>query len=113
MMKPEFTSVIKWIGTPASLVIHTLFFAGMLVLGLFGISMQNILLILTTIVSLEAIYLSIFIQMSINEHTKHLEAVKDTVSTLQETVDDVQETIDDVQETVDDVQETVDENNDI
>src|SRR5688572_26639802 len=52
-----------YIGSPASLVVHTLFFIGIFLLSIFGVEFEQILLILTTLVSLEAIYLAIFIQI--------------------------------------------------
>ena len=96
--------IIVWVGTPSSLIVHTVFFVGIFVLRRFGVSSEDVLLILTTIVSLEAIYLSIFIQMSVNRQTieqeKTREFLSSGLSTIKETIDDVQETIDDVQETI-------------
>jgi uncharacterized membrane protein len=67
-------SVTEWMGSTESILIHTLLFAGFFSLRLFGISLEAVLLILTTIVSLEAIYLAIFIQRSVNKQTIRLEA---------------------------------------
>ena len=67
-------SVTEWMGSTESILIHTLLFAGFFSLRLFGISLEDVLLILTTIVSLEAIYLAIFIQRSVNKQTIRLEA---------------------------------------
>ena len=58
--------ITKWIGSPSSLVVHSLFFIVSLSFVFAGIATNTVLLILTTIVSLEAIYLSIFIQMTVN-----------------------------------------------
>lgn len=75
----------KWIGTPVSLIIHTLLFAGIFALRhFFGVSTDYILLILTTAVSLEAIYLSIFIQMTVNRNTESLEEVEEDIEDIQE-----------------------------
>jgi SAM-dependent methyltransferase len=52
---------------------------------------NTILLVLTTIVSLEAIYLSIFIQMSVNLHSKKLQSVASEVEELQKGVEDIQD----------------------
>ena len=41
------------------------------------------MLILTTIVSLEAIYLSIFIQMSVNHHSYRLDEVSEDIEDIQ------------------------------
>lgn len=67
-------SVTEWMGSTASILIHTLLFIGFFSLRMFGISLEDVLLILTTIVSLEAIYLAIFIQRSVNKQTVRLEA---------------------------------------
>lgn len=102
--------MIEWVGTPASLVVHSLFFVGMLSLKFFGVSTENVMLILTTVVSLEAIYLNIFIQMGVNRQAYEQAETRTVLSaglnTLQETVEDVQETMEDVQETIDDSTET-------
>lgn len=49
------------------------------------------LLILTTIVSLEAIYLSIFIQMSINKNNEVIEIIQEDVGEIQEDIDEIQD----------------------
>lgn len=77
-----------WVGTPASLILHTLFFAGIFALRKFGITTDYLLLILTTAVSLEAIYLSIFIQMTVNRNTESLEEVEEDIEDIQEDVDE-------------------------
>jgi len=73
-----------WIGTPYSLIAHSFFFVGIFILYLFGLSTDKILLILTTAVSLEAIYLSIFIQMTVNRATESLEEVEEDIEDIQE-----------------------------
>lgn len=77
-----------WVGTPVSLIVHTLFFAGIFALRKFGITTDYLLLILTTTVSLEAIYLSIFIQMTVNRNTESLEEVEEDIEDIQEDVDE-------------------------
>ncbi|QQR50263.1 DUF1003 domain-containing protein [Candidatus Nomurabacteria bacterium] len=97
----------KWIGSTNSLVVHTIFFAGMLVLAFTtDIGFDKILLVLTTLVSLEAIYLSIFIQMTVNKHSEELEEVSEDIEEIQEDVDEIQENIEDIQE---DVEKTTEE----
>jgi hypothetical protein len=60
----------RWIGSPQSIVAHTLLFAGCFFSAYTGlVPFDRMLLVLTTLVSLEAIYLAIFIQMSINSAT--------------------------------------------
>lgn len=55
-----------WIGSTASIILHTILFTIAFLLILTGIPADTVLLVLTTIVSLEAIYISIFIQRSVN-----------------------------------------------
>ena len=81
------------IGTNTSIAIHTLFFIGIFVLTVFGISTEEVLLILTTAVSLEAIYLAIFIQMSVNKTTASLANVEEDIDDLQEDVDSLEENV--------------------
>jgi low affinity Fe/Cu permease len=81
--------VIEWIGSVASLVVHTVFFVVVLALRLFGVSSVDVLLILTTIVSLEAIYLAILNQMTLNKHTKSIQEVRTDVETLQTDVEEM------------------------
>lgn len=65
-------SIAIWMGSLQSIYIHTIFFALMFCLRLFGVTFNSILLMATTVVSFEAIYLNIFIQLSLNNHSKHL-----------------------------------------
>lgn len=103
-------SVISWIGSTSSLVFHTLLFITSFLLPLFKVvEFEEMLLVLTTIVSLEAIYLSIFIQMSVNKSNKHIEVIKEDVNEIQEDIDEIQEDIDEIQEDIDEIQEDIDE----
>lgn len=95
------------IGTTSSLVIHTILFIGIFILKFFGITIDQILLILTTAVSLEAIYLAIFIQMTVNRTTQSLAGVEEDIDDIQENVDDLQEDIGDIQEDVDSLESNV------
>ena len=85
--------VTKWIGTPWSIIIHTFLFGFIFSLKFFGVRIEDILLILTTAVSLEAIYLAIFIQMTVNRNTAALEAVEDDLEDIQEDVEDLGEDV--------------------
>ena len=58
------------------------------------INVEKMLLVLTTAVSLEAIYLSIFIQMSINRHSEDIEELQEDIEEIREGVDEIQENID-------------------
>lgn len=95
----------RWIGSTNSLAIHTALFFLSFLLYFIGVELNNILLVLTTIVSLEAIYLSIFIQMSVNRQARELEAVAEDVEDIQEDVDEIQKNVDEIQEDVEDIQE--------
>ncbi len=101
--------VIESIGSPFSIICHTLFFVAIFGLRLFGFTTDNILLILTTAVSLEAIYLSIFIQMTVNRNTKSLMEVEEDIDEIQEDVEGMEKDIDEIQEDIDEIQEDVDE----
>lgn len=57
----------NWIGSIQSLVVHTALFALSFSLVFFGVALEQVLLVVTTAVSLEAIYLAIFIQIALNQ----------------------------------------------
>ena len=98
-------SFIKWIGSPSSLFVHTIFFTVMIFLAFSDIGFDKVMLVLTTIVSLEAIYLSIFIQMTVNKHGEELEDVSLDIDEIQEDVDEIQKDVDEIQEDVEDIEE--------
>lgn len=81
----------KWIGTPASLFVHTLFFIACLLLIFIGLEPERVMLVLTTIVSLEAIYLAIFIQMTVNRSVESLREVEEDIEELAEDVEEIAE----------------------
>jgi len=99
-----------WIGSVPSLVVHTLLFALTFSVGLFHIlTWELVLLILTTVVSLEAIYLAIFIQMTVNRHDESLRDVKEDIGELGEDVEDIQDDIGGLSDDVGDIQENIGE----
>ncbi len=112
-MRPTVTlveSLTRWIGSVASLIAHTLVFITAFALGFVHVfSWDNILLILTTLVSLEAIYLAIFIQMSVNQNTASLKEVEEGVDEIQEDVVEIQEDVDEIQKDIDAIEQDVDE----
>lgn len=73
----------KLIGSPFSLVFHTLIFGAIFALRLFGIATEQLLFILATAISLEAIYLVILIQSVINKNTKSIVAVQEKIDQIQ------------------------------
>lgn len=81
----------RWVGSTGSLVVHTLFFVFMFILYLFGVNIDFILLLLTTLVSLEAIYLAIFIQMSVNRQSERLQEVSEDLEEIEEDLEDLEE----------------------
>lgn len=86
--------VTGWVGSPASLILHTIVFAAAFAVGFFHVTAWDmVLLILTTAVSLEAIYLAIFIQMTVNQHTESLREVEEDIDEIQEDVDEIQEDV--------------------
>lgn len=100
----------RWVGTTASLVVHTILFIAAFAIPYFGIlSMDEVLLILTTIVSLEAIYLAIFIQMTVNRNNQSLAEVEKDIDEIQEDVDEIGEDIDELSEDVEEISEDIDE----
>jgi len=104
--------IIWWVGSIPSLIFHTVFFIVSFALPIFGIvEFEHMLLVLTTIVSLEAIYLAIFIQMSVNKSSEHIEDLKEDVGEIQEDIEEIQEDIDEIQEDIDEIQEDVEEIN--
>lgn len=90
--------MIAWIGSINSLIVHTLLFISAFCLWFAGFDFEKILLVLTTIVSLEAIYLAIFIQMTVNKHARSLAAVEKDVDEIQENVEEIHEDIEEMQE---------------
>lgn len=102
-------AIIGKIGSLPSIVIHTIFFLVFFILGILGYDWNRLLLILTTVVSLEAIYLAIFIQMTVNQNTQSLAEVEENIDEIQEDIDDIAEDVDEIQEDVDELQKDVDE----
>lgn len=83
--------VIRWVGTPYSVIFHTLLFIAIPSLVFFGFEVRSILLIFTTWLSIEAIYLAIFIQMSVNRNTESLEEVEEDIEDIQEEASEEEE----------------------
>ena len=99
----------SWVGSTKSLAVHTTLFVFAFFLVLFGVKFDKILLVVTTIVSLEAIYLSIFIQMSVNRQTRRLREVSKDIEEIQEDVEDIAEDVGEIEKDVDEIQKDVDE----
>ena len=99
----------RWVGSTQSLIVHTILFVGAFLFIAFGVSASTVLLVLTTIVSLEAIYLSIFIQMSVNRNSRRLHEVSKDIDEIQKDVDEIQEDVEDISEGVEEIQKDVEE----
>ena len=105
-----FEGFTAWVGSPGSVLLHTAFFiAAFLVASLGFAEWDMVLLVLTTLVSLEAIYLAIFIQMSVNRQSKELEEVSEDIDEIQEDVEEISEDVEGIQEDIDEIQEDVEE----
>lgn len=101
--------ITNWIGTPSSIFLHTVIFIAAFSLHFFGVRIDDILLMLTTIVSLEAIYLSIFIQMTVNRHAEDLETVGGEIEVIQEDVKELGSDVEGISEDVEEISEDVEE----
>lgn len=102
-------AAIRSVGSIPSLIVHTILFVGIFALQFLGFGFDQIMLILTTIVSLEAIYLSIFIQMSVNRQAARIEAVSEEVEDISEDVEEISKDIDTIQEEVKEIGEEVED----
>jgi peptidoglycan hydrolase CwlO-like protein len=92
-------AVTRWIGSVESIIVHTVFFIvsfGAVWAGV--LNFDRMLLILTTAVSLEAIYLAIFIQLTVNQTTESLEEVEQDIDEIQEDIDELQEDVEEMTE---------------
>jgi low affinity Fe/Cu permease len=102
----RFTS---WLGSPTSIVVHTIVFIAAFALVWLGVKFDSVLLILTTAVSLEAIYLALFIQMSVNKNTQSLADVEEDIEEIAEDVEGIEKDIDEIQEDVEGIEKDIDE----
>lgn len=101
--------ISKSIGSVMSLYIHTAIFILSFLLIALGVSAEVVLLTLTTLVSLEAIYLSILIQIAVNKNTESLEEVEEDLDEIQEDLDEIADDVEDIQEDIDEIEEEVDD----
>lgn len=102
--------ITAWVGSIQSLILHTAVFISFFILSFAGfLSWDLMFLILTTIVSLEAIYLAIFIQMTVNRQALELAEVSEDVEDIQEDIEEISEDVDEIQEDIDEIQEDVEE----
>lgn len=104
--------VTKWVGSIWSIIIHTLVFIFFMALLYLGYNPERVMLILTTLVSLEAIYLALFIQMTVNKHSEHIAEIAEDMDEIQEDIEEISEDVDEMQEDIDEIQEDIEEIND-
>jgi uncharacterized membrane protein (DUF106 family) len=103
-----FEKVTNWMGSPLSIFIHTVLFIAVFFIGILGFAPWDmVLLVLTTIVSLEAIYLALFIQMTVNRNTMSLRSVEIDVDEIQEDIKEISEEVEEIGEDVEEIQEDV------
>ena len=98
-----------YIGSTLSLILHSLFFVAIFGLVWLGVPFEKVMLILTTAVSLEAIYLSIFIQLTVNRQARQLEEVSVDVDDIQEDVEEISKDVDGIQEDVEEISKDIDD----
>jgi septal ring factor EnvC (AmiA/AmiB activator) len=102
-------SATNWLGSTSSLVVHSIIFVVAFILPFIGVPFAIVLLVLTTAVSLEAIYMNIFIQMAVNKNTADIEEIQEDVDEIQEDIEEIGEDVDEIQKDVDEIQEDVEE----
>jgi peptidoglycan hydrolase CwlO-like protein len=103
-------AVVNWIGSPESVIVHTIIFVIAFASVLFNfLPFVTLLLILNTVISLEAIYLALFNQLAINYANEGIDAVGKDIDELQEDVEEIQEDVGEISEDVDELQEDVEE----
>ncbi|MEK7613959.1 MAG: DUF1003 domain-containing protein [Patescibacteria group bacterium] len=100
-----YEKITHWMGSPSSIAVHTLAFLGAFMVGVLGVAPWDmVLLVLTTVVSLEAIYLALFIQMTVNRNTMSLREVEKDVDEIQEDIEEIHENVEEISEDVEDIQ---------
>ena len=110
IMEKGASNITRWIGSTTSVTLHTILFILAFVIPYIGIvSFERMLLVLTTIVSLEAIYLSIFIQMSINMNNQNIELIQGDIEELGEDIEELGEDIEELGEDIEEIGEDIEE----
>ncbi len=101
---------VALIGSVHSLIAHTVVFVFSFFIALIGLVQWEImLLVLTTMVSLEAIYLSLLIQITVNRHTASLKEVEEDIEEISEDLEELGEDVEDIQEDIEEISEDIDE----
>jgi septal ring factor EnvC (AmiA/AmiB activator) len=104
------SNVTRWVGSTSSVLLHTALFVVSFILPYIGVvPFERMLLVLTTIVSLEAIYLSIFIQMSINMNNQNIEIIQEDIEELGEDIEELGEDIEELGENIEEISDDIEE----
>jgi len=101
--------VTRGVGSPTSIILHTIGFVLFFCATFFGVAFDTILLVLTTIVSLEAIYLSLLIQMTVNMNTQSLQKVESDIDEIEEDFGEMREDVEEITEDFGEIRESVEE----
>ena len=100
----------SWLGSVPSLLVHSIVFAAAFSIAVLGYAeWDTVLLVVTTVVSLEAIYLALFIQMTVNRQARELHAVSADVEGIQEDIEEISEDVEGIQEDVEEISEDVED----
>lgn len=84
LMITSIKQIIHMIGSPISLILHTVAFGGFFILRYLGVVPNSLFLILTAAVCLEAIYLVIFVQMIVKSNTSRLIKVQGDIEQIRQ-----------------------------
>ena len=103
------TRATRSLGSIESLGVHTALFLVCFASVLFGASFDRVLLVLTTVLSLEAIYLAIFIQMSVNQNTLQLREVEREIEEISEDLEEISDDIEGIEKDIEEIQEDIEE----
>ena len=101
--------ITSWMGSTQSILAHTAILTATFSLIPLGLDPDSVLLVTTTILSIEAIFLAIFIQRSVNAQSIRLESaiekiVKNVTENIEEPLDEV---VAEIRETVLETQKTL------
>lgn len=102
------TRATRSLGSIESLGVHTALFFICFASVLFGASFDRVLLVLTTVLSLEAIYLAIFIQMSVNQNTLQLREVERDIEDLSEDIEEISDDLEEISEDIEGIEKDID-----
>lgn len=108
-MQKIFLQIPNLLGSTKSIVIHTISIITMFLLAFVGVEFDTILLIVTTVLTIEAIYLSLFLQLSMNQNSKDIEEIKQDADEIQHDLEEIQEDTEEIQKEIGEIQEDTEE----